>query len=41
MGAAARAAYLRDWTEEATTAALLTIYRKALAARQRDRRVSA
>jgi glycosyltransferase involved in cell wall biosynthesis len=41
MGAAARAAYLRDWTEEATTAALLTIYRTALAARQRDRRVSA
>ena len=33
MGAAARAAYLRDWTEEATTAALLTIYRTALAAR--------
>lgn len=33
MGAAARAAYLRDWTEEATTAALLTIYWTALAAR--------
>lgn len=33
MGRAARAAYLRDWTEEATTAALLSIYRRACAAR--------
>jgi glycosyltransferase involved in cell wall biosynthesis len=33
MGQAARAAYLRDWTEEATTAALLSIYRRACAAR--------
>ena len=41
MGAAARAAYLRDWTEAATTAALLRIYRTALDARLRDDRVSA
>ncbi|CAO4168298.1 glycosyltransferase [Methylorubrum aminovorans] len=41
MGAAARAAYLRDWTETATTAALLRIYRTALDARLRDERVSA
>lgn len=34
MGQAARAAYLRDWTEEATTASLLSIYRRALAARR-------
>lgn len=33
MGQAARAAYLRDWTEEATTASLLAIYRRACAAR--------
>lgn len=33
MGRAARAAYLRDWTEDATTAALLAIYRRACAAR--------
>ncbi|MEH3116145.1 MAG: glycosyltransferase [Methylorubrum populi] len=33
MGVGARAAYLRDWTEEATTAALLAVYRGALAAR--------
>ncbi len=33
MGRAARAAYLRDWTEEATTSALLSIYRRACAAR--------
>ncbi|HEY8563995.1 MAG TPA: glycosyltransferase [Beijerinckiaceae bacterium] len=33
MGAAARAVYLRDWTEDATTAALLGIYERALAAR--------
>lgn len=33
MGAAARAAYLRHWTEEATTAALIGIYRQALDAR--------
>ncbi|MFG5117995.1 glycosyltransferase [Methylorubrum sp. POS3] len=33
MGLAARAAYLRDWTEEATTASLLAIYRRACTAR--------
>ena len=33
MGDAARAAYLRDWTEDSTTTALLAIYDKALAAR--------
>lgn len=33
MGDAARAVYLRDWTEEATTSALVSIYRRALAAR--------
>ncbi|MFE1601174.1 glycosyltransferase [Methylobacterium sp. ID0610] len=33
MGAAARAAYARSWTEEATTASLLAIYRRALASR--------
>ena len=33
MGRAARAAYLRDWTEEATRSALLSIYRRACAAR--------
>ena len=41
MGAAARAAYLRDWTETATTATLLTVYRTALAARMRDGRAIA
>ncbi|ACL59235.1 glycosyltransferase [Methylobacterium nodulans] len=33
MGAAARTAYARSWTEEATTASLLSIYRRALASR--------
>ncbi|WP_232629356.1 glycosyltransferase [Methylobacterium sp. Leaf118] len=34
MGQAARAAYLRDWTEAATTTSLLAIYHRALAARR-------
>ena len=41
MGEAARAAYLRDWTEEATTAALIDLYRRALAARAAPQRAIA
>uniref|UniRef100_UPI001A8ED99F glycosyltransferase family protein n=1 Tax=Vibrio sp. Vb0592 TaxID=2816072 RepID=UPI001A8ED99F len=41
MGRAAREAYLRHWTEEATTAPLLAIYRTALAARAGADRASA
>lgn len=41
MGEAARAAYLRDWTEEATTAALIALYRRALAARAAPQRAIA
>ncbi|MEE7457810.1 glycosyl transferase family 1 [Methylorubrum populi] len=41
MGEAARAAYLRDWTEEATTATLIALYRRALAARAAPQRAIA
>lgn len=37
MGRAARAVYEREWREDATTRALLDIYREAIAARAADR----